>query len=299
MSGLFPWSPANVWICGANGNQFIRQCAGDGLNNMIITWRDERYGANDPDIFAQRLDASGMTYWTGWGAGVCTTADPQEDPNVAADDFGGAVIAWTDSRNGLTDIFAQRMSAAGDRMWTWNGVAICIESHSQHSPAVAFAGPCGAVVAWTDLRWVGDPYSDTNWDIYGQRVYCDGSLSQYLTLDVPNGGERWNVGTMHDIEWHCWGIENRDVRIEYSMNGGVDYSFVAYVTQVGATGVFPWRIPDTPSDLCLVRVNVTTPEGMNSDQSDGMFSIVREIGIEDQPVAQLAAPRPAQPAMAP
>lgn len=281
--GNFPWSPANVWICGANGSQYLRGCAGDGWGNMVITWRDERYGANDPDVFAQLLDASGAVHWNGWGAGVCTTADPQEGSRAVLDELGDAVITWTDQRSG-SDIYAQRMSAAGDRLWEWSGQAVCTESHIQHSPAIVEAGSCGAVIAWTDLRWVGVPGQDTSWDIYGQRVYCDGSLSQFIAVDVPNGGEVWQAGTTHNITWHCEGINNRDVRIEYSTDGGANYAFVGYMTQIGTVGSYPWEVPNTPSNQCRVKVSVwSPPQVMVVDESDGMFTITGFIGIEDRP----------------
>ena len=295
-SGSFPWSPANRWICGASGNQWLRGCAGDDMGNMVITWRDDRYGLPDTDVFAQLLDAAGNQHWPGsWGAGVCTTADPQEDPKVVMDEAGGAVITWTDQRSG-SDIYAQRMSAAGDRTWSWNGVAVCSESHVQHSPALAKAGACGAVIAWTDYRWDGVPGQDTDWDIYGQRVYCDGSLSQFITLDVPNGGESWRVGTTHDIVWHAQGITNRDVMIEYSTDNGGHYSFVAYVTQIGTVGSFSWEVPNTPAERCRVRVSVwSPPEVMVIDASDGSFTITPATSVEDRPVPAALVVDPARP----
>ncbi len=294
-NGNFPWSPANVWICGANGCQYLRGCHGDGLGNMVITWRDERYGAADPDVFAQYIDWTGVGHWGGWGAGVCTTHDPQEGSVAVLDDLGGAVIAWTDQRSG-SDIYAQRMGAGGERLWTWNGQAVCTESHIQHTPVVVMSGSCGGVFAWTDLRWVGHPYNDTSWDIYGQRLYCDGSLSQFIALDVPNGGEVWPAGTVHDITWHCAGINNRDVTIEYSTDGGANYGFVGYATQIGPVGSFPWTVPNTPSTQCRVRVWVwNPPQVMVRDESDANFTISGGNGIADRPAPDLLTIEPARP----
>jgi hypothetical protein len=294
-AGNFPWSPANVWVCGSGGCQYLRGCAGDGVGNMVITWRDERYGTTDPDVFAQFIDATGAGHWEGWGEGVCTTADPQEGSVAVLDEMGGAIIAWTDERSG-SDIYAQRMSPGGERLWAWSGQAVCTESHIQHSPVVVAAGSCGGVFAWTDLRWVGDPYNDTSWDIYGQRIYCDGSLSQFIALDVPNGGEVWQAGTTHTIEWHCEGINNRDVSVEYSTDGGASYAFVGYTTQIGTVGSHSWLVPNTPSTQCRVKVSVwSPPEVMVVDQSDANFTITGFIGIEDRPAPAQLTMEPVRP----
>ncbi len=47
---------------------------------------------------------------------------------------------------------------------------------------------------------------------------------QTITVNSPNGGEDWTVGTDHNITWTSSGVTGVD--IEYSTNGGTDWSSI-------------------------------------------------------------------------
>jgi len=96
--------------------------------------------------------------------------------------------------------------------------------------------------------------------------------NEFIVLDVPNGGESWQAGTQHIIVWHGQGINNKDVKIEYSTNNGATYNFIDYKTNTGTSGSYTWNIPNTPSTQCLVRVSVLIPPEI-SDASDNVFTI--------------------------
>ena len=76
-----------------------------------MTWTDDRGG--NSDIYAQRVNAGGAVQWTTDGVSLCTASNGQLSPVIVADGFGGAIVAWSDSRNGLADIYANRVSAGG------------------------------------------------------------------------------------------------------------------------------------------------------------------------------------------
>jgi YVTN family beta-propeller protein len=90
-----------------------------------------------------------------------------------------------------------------------------------------------------------------------------------ITVISPNGGENWMVGSVHNITWTTTGIVG-NVKIEYSVNNGENWSEI--IASTGNDGSFPWTIPGTVSDLCLIRVSET--DGSPSDTSDGVFSIL-------------------------
>ena len=78
-----PWAQAwssdpteNTAICTASDDQRHHAVVSDGSGGTIITWEDKRSGANY-DIYAQRVDSSGIPQWTANGIAVCTAFDHQ------------------------------------------------------------------------------------------------------------------------------------------------------------------------------------------------------------------------------
>jgi hypothetical protein len=85
----------------------------DGAGGAIITWSDMRNGASNTDIYAQRIDASGVVQWTANGVAVSTATGSQTAPQIVTNGTGGAIIAWRDTRNPVPSIYGQRVNANG------------------------------------------------------------------------------------------------------------------------------------------------------------------------------------------
>jgi hypothetical protein len=47
------------------------------------------------------------------GVALCTAANDQQHPTIAADGAGGGIVAWQDARDGSNDIYARRVLAGG------------------------------------------------------------------------------------------------------------------------------------------------------------------------------------------
>ncbi len=99
---------------------------------------------------------------------VCNDAFSQTlwGSSIATDIMGGAVIAWTDDRDGGERVYAQRISYSGVPQWTANGVAVCAADGQQRFIATVPDMAGGAIVAWVD-----DRTAFSNYDIYANRVY--------------------------------------------------------------------------------------------------------------------------------
>jgi hypothetical protein len=98
---------------------------------------------------------------------------PQRYDAIVSDGADGAIVTWTDMRSGSTthsDIYAQRISAAGTVQWTTDGVALCTAAGIRFDSVIVPDGAGGAIVAWNDQRNGGD-----NTDIYAQRISADGT----------------------------------------------------------------------------------------------------------------------------
>jgi len=140
----------------------------DGVGGAIIAWEDYRSGI--PDIYAQRVNASGVRQWAANGVALCTAASDQSEPMVASDGAGGAIVTWYDRRAlGLeTDIYAQRVTASGTPAWAPDGQAVCTAPFQQYNPTIVSDGAGGAIMTWFDWR------SGATFDIYAQRVAAAG-----------------------------------------------------------------------------------------------------------------------------
>jgi len=160
-------STTNTAISTAPGNEQQQVVAADGMGGAIFAWSDTRSDAGD--IYAQRVDGSGVPVWLTSGIAVCAAANAQTAPQVVSDGAGGAIIVWVDGRNGTSDIYAQRLNAQGTALWAAGGVPVCTAASSQSLVVAAADGVGGVVMAWEDAR------SSGTGDIYGQRLNSSGT----------------------------------------------------------------------------------------------------------------------------
>lgn len=79
---------------------------------------------------------------------VCDVESNQIITAICADGEGGTFHAWTDYRVlGEGNLFVQHLNAAGERLWTNDGVLLT-NNGSNHSPALLPDGDGGVWVAW-------------------------------------------------------------------------------------------------------------------------------------------------------
>ena len=158
-------------VCVAPNDQVSPAIATDNAGGAFITWQDARNGS-DHDIYAQRVDPTGLPVWTVNGIGVAILPLIESTPAIVADGAGGAIIAFCNNDNPFIaheDIYVQRVDASGAVLWTAGGVAVCTAIQRQLNPVLVSDGTGGAFVAWRDSR-AGEL---TN-DIYVQRVDASG-----------------------------------------------------------------------------------------------------------------------------
>jgi PKD repeat protein len=100
-------------------------------------------------------------------------------------------------------------------------------------------------------------------------VTYSGSTNPSITVSSPNGGEQWEVGSIHTITWVS--SNNQDnIDIEYSTDNGVTWQLI--VTNTPDDGSESWIIPNTISNNVFIRIG-----DINStitDQNDSTFSII-------------------------
>ena len=176
-AGALLWPATGLAVCTAAGAQNTPVAAPDSGGGMIVVWRDGR--GTDIDLYAQRIDAAGNVRFGANGVGVCTATTDQSDDVIVPDGWGGAIVAWADSRNdGSFDVYAQHLGAAGSTTWTTTGVPVCVQPWDQDQIAMTSDGAGGALITWRDWR----QYSFAQ--VYGQHVTAEGLPDWYAASGV-------------------------------------------------------------------------------------------------------------------
>lgn len=165
--GNLQWDPYGVEVASSTSMQTAPRAINDGGSGMIVCWVE---GVSDMNIMAQRLNDAGLKLWIAAGVPVCADLAPQENPKLVTDGANGAIIAWEDFRNGIPQIYAQRVSSSGMVQWTGNGIEVCAIPESQVFGDMVSDDSGGAIVAWADGRHL--TYSR----VYAQRIDSGGSL---------------------------------------------------------------------------------------------------------------------------
>jgi len=115
--------------------------------------------------------------WALNGNAISKASNNQVDPQICSDGAGGAIIVWTDWRNGNADIYVQKINATGSTQWTTDGVAICTAAGDQTDPQLSSDGYGGAFVTWTDRR-----------KIYLNRIFRSKIISKEKETRFRNNG---------------------------------------------------------------------------------------------------------------
>jgi hypothetical protein len=103
---------------------------------------------------------------------ICTIPFSHEKPKLVSDLAGGAIVVWSSLRleTEWYDIYAQRVDAVGDTVWTENGIPVCEALNGQYFPEIVTDGVGGAIIVWDDERTGGDI------DVYAQRIDATGNV---------------------------------------------------------------------------------------------------------------------------
>ncbi|MCK4271253.1 hypothetical protein KAX22_01295, partial [bacterium] len=123
------------------------------------------------------------------------------------------IIVWQDYRSGLDyDIYAQRVDADANILWTANGEAVCTAENSQMRPSMVSDGAGGAIITWEDTRGTHD-------NIYAQRIDADGDTlmpADGVRICAAVGSQNEPQLAGHDsamvvIAWDDWRDGNSDI----------------------------------------------------------------------------------------
>jgi hypothetical protein len=284
-SGNPLWTSDGVGVCTAANTQNYPQIVLDGAGGAIVAWPDYRNGS-DWNVYAQRVNALGVSQWTPDGVAIRTAANNVYYPAAASDGNGGAIITWRDDRNTDYDVYAQRVDGSGSVLWTPDGEPVCTQVSSQYTPAAAavgICGPVGAVIVWF--------FNDTaTTEIYAQRFglnygywgHPEPTIASVKDVPLDQGGNvlvnwaasGWDVFNLkaitHYSVWRAIDAVSMTAQPAIVAPGQVDVDFAgpAWRVEHTAAGDYYWEWVGNQTAYYFAGYTYTAPTWYDSTGAD-------------------------------
>jgi len=213
-AALAAWSSdpqVNFAIADRAGEQTVPKIAARADGGCYIAWYDQASG--NYDVYLQRLDAAGNEAWP--HNGILVSSHPQDswltDWDLIADSAGNAVLVFPDIRaGGDWDLYAYRVSPAGDLLWGADGVTINNDADFDPTPRLTETADGDFVVVWGKTPVAGDG------KIMMQRL-------------APNGALRFPLGGLAVA-----GAAGEDPGFPAPVPSGADGVIVCWVRDMGS-----------------------------------------------------------------
>jgi hypothetical protein len=262
------WTLNGIAVCTATNDQYAPALVSDGAGGAIIAWTDRRN--NESDVYAQRINASGVVQWATDGVPISIGYDNQNEPLLVTDGAGGAIILWQDSRASVWyDYYAQKINTSGLVQWTADGVPICTNPISRSGLDAVSDGAGGVMMTWYDYR-------NGHSDIFAQQldgagvmqwgadgvIICSAAEGQYYPRILNENGSTI-------IVWE----DNR--------NSGGEGDKQVYTQRVDGSGVSQW----TADGIALTSTGYNEIPTLTGDGFGGAI-ITWEEGNTDDIYAQ-------------
>jgi hypothetical protein len=115
LTGKPLWNKMGIPVIRYRGEQFGQHLVSDGKSGAILSWMDRRDVSALANIYAQRVNSKGAIVWDSLGVPVAMNHNtPKSYLSLIADDAGGAVVIFKNSRNGKNEIYGQKIFSTGE-----------------------------------------------------------------------------------------------------------------------------------------------------------------------------------------
>lgn len=120
------------------------------------------------------LSLIGFSQWvtdSSINTSISSAINDQKNLSIVSDLKKGAFVSWNDYRasTSSSDIYLQHIDSNGNKLWTSDGLGVCLDPADQASPTLIPDGTGGLIVAWEDSR-------NGNIDIFAQKVDSSGNI---------------------------------------------------------------------------------------------------------------------------
>lgn len=117
-----------------------------------------------------------------------------------------------------------------------------------------------------------------------------GGTPPTVTLNSPQAGDSWMVGTCQNITWNATDdvAGKLTIKLGYTKDGGANWTdIVTLPNQPQGDGSFTWAVPDPASTNCKVKITVTDESGSQANPESDPFTITAaptDCGVETSSV---------------
>lgn len=263
------WIENGTFICRADGDPtflypIIRTVE---KSEIIITWE------NNNVIYSQKISQNGDALWDESCVSICDSWGDRRFPMLAPDGSGGAIVSWEDARWGNSDIYIQRVDAAGNVVWTDDGVAVCRFDEDQVAADIVSDNNGGAIIYWIDYR-------NENMDAYAQRVDSLGNMlwnENGIAISSGIGEQRafWLYNLPGTDDWIFIVKDNRngnDDIYAQKISGNGDLLWTEYGVEICVAGGNQWCPMAAPSNDTAMAVSWFDERNGNIDIYAQKFS---------------------------
>jgi hypothetical protein len=264
------WTVDGITICTADSIQQEVRMIADGSGGAIMVWMDYRA---EGDLYAQKVNGSGVVQWAADGVPICLLNNTQYDPVICTDGAGGVFVAWYDRRDFSFDLYMQRIASDGSEVFVSGGITICSEANSQRASGITADGVGGAIVVWEDFRGGADRIH-----LYSQRVNASGTKLWSAASGVP-------IRQMSGYAYHDVIISDQQegaiISWSDTRNIGGDNGYDVYAQRIDDTGMCLWR--ENGDSLCTAmgtQANLTA----TTDGAGGMIVAWRDTRNPDDDI---------------
>lgn len=234
------------------------------------------YGLNGPGTVVATNPQGALTFvwysnlWNqlpGWVASVSCVASGTQALNLNTPNGGESWIGNTNHNITWTsqNVPFINLEYSIDSGLTWQSIATNLSNTGSYNWQVPLPASthCFVKVTSANNPSVSD-ISNAQFEIQYVPVFID--------LTAPNSAQSFLVGTSTYITWQSMFVT--DVNIEYSTDAGSNWNtIVSNYSSIDGYNYYNWVIPNTPSNLCLVRVTDATNSAV-TDASQSAFYIV-------------------------
>ncbi len=180
------WPVGGQVLSASTGDEFAFGATPDGTGGIVALIGDERTFPYAPGIDAMHVRHDG-TLDPAWPADtrvITSQTSLSWDAVAAPDGSGGALIAWSDTRNGLLSrVFVDRLLSTGLAPG-WSPRLVTAQTRGlsagdqQSNPSITADGTGGAFVTWMDNN------GDADGNIFAQHMLASGTVDPQWP---PNG----------------------------------------------------------------------------------------------------------------
>jgi len=174
----------------------------EGTEELMAIWREANGSQSQHGIFAQRLDSIGNQLWGSTGATVVALNSNYDYLDLSVVEFGEEIISTyiEQSVNMSGDIYAHRMDAEGNSVWTDEMVTLTNSGLPKSDMVVGKGSNC-LYITWSENGYVyahclredgtlGTPDQSIEW------IFSIGDP----VIEVFGDNDQWNPGDTISIE---------------------------------------------------------------------------------------------------